>query len=69
MAIFKIFLDGKEYDENIGFREYDSNVIIADNEPVADSLNKIANYLQQEDFTEKRDYPSWLERALRGEYL
>lgn len=66
MAIFKIFLDGKEYDENIGFREYDSNVIIADNEPVADSLNKIANYLQQEDFTEKRDYPSWQDFTPNG---
>ena len=66
MAIFKIFLDGKEYDENIGFREYDSNVIIADNEPIADSLNKIVNYLNTEDFVEKRYYPAWQDFTVVG---
>ena len=39
---WQIIIDGKIYDGIIGDRNYDSNNIIADNEPVADSLNKIA---------------------------
>lgn len=56
---WQITIDGKVYDGIIGDRNYDSNNIISDNEPVADSLNKIVNYLNTEDFVEKRYYPAW----------
>ena len=63
---WQIIIDGKIYDGIIGDRNYDSNNIIADNEPVADSLNKIANYLNTEDFVEKRYYPAWQDFTVVG---
>jgi len=63
---WQIIIDGKVYDGIIGDRNYDSNNIILDNEPVADSLNKIANYLNTEDFIEKRYYPAWQDFAVVG---
>ena len=63
---WQIIIDGKIYDGIIGDRNYDSNNIIADNEPVADSLNKIVNYLNTEDFVEKRYYPAWQDFTVVG---
>ena len=63
---WQITIDGKVYDGIIGDRNYDSTNIIADNEPIADSLNKIANYLNTEDFVEKRYYPAWQDFTVVG---
>ena len=63
---WQITIDGKVYDGIIGDRNYDSNNIISDNEPIADSLNKIANYLNTEDFVEKRYYPAWQDFTVVG---
>ena len=63
---WQITIDGKVYDGIIGDRNYYSNNIISDNEPIADSLNKIANYLNTEDFVEKRYYPAWQDFTVVG---